>query len=341
MGSVKDLNIIKNPTSMSAGEGIFTFSDRYSVFDWGEMPDLIPDKGRAIAILGAHFFELAERRGFRTHYIGMETETGCYRLEKLPYPANAMRVKIFNVIKPVLKADKTYDYSAYNNINKNFLIPLEVIYRNRLPEGSSVFKRLERGELKVSDLGLDKMPVPDQMLKSPLFDVSTKLERTDRYISWDEAKRISGLSDKQLEKLREMMDELNKMISEEFLRIGLTNEDGKIEFAIDENGEICIVDVFGTLDECRFTYEGVAVSKEVARIYYRKSEWFEALNRAKEKDKQKFKEICERSPEKLPSDFKESISNLYRYVTNKITRREWFSGVPDLKDSINQIKRFI
>jgi phosphoribosylaminoimidazole-succinocarboxamide synthase len=341
MGSVKDLHIIREALKDSAGEGVFTFSDRYSVFDWGEMPDLIPDKGKSIAILGAYFFELAEKKGFKTHYLGMETPEGCKRLAELKAPSDSMRVKIFNVIRPKLLYDKTYDYSMYNGVSKNYLIPLEVIYRNSLPEGSSVFKRLKNNEITYQDLGLDEMPVPGSVLKKPIFDVSTKLERIDRYIRWDEAERISGLSPQKISQLKEILNSLNQLISNEFGKLGLLNEDGKIEFAIDENGDICIVDVFGTLDECRFTYEGMPVSKEVARIYYRKTDWFEALNRAKKRDKHNFKSICEKQPEKLPAEFKEAIANLYRYCTNKITGRDWFENVPELADSIRVIKRFI
>lgn len=64
MGSVKDLKILKNAGTNNTGEGVFNFSDRYSVFDWGEMPDTIPDKGAAIAILGAYFFEELEKRTY-------------------------------------------------------------------------------------------------------------------------------------------------------------------------------------------------------------------------------------------------------------------------------------
>lgn len=39
MGSVKDLKILKKPAENSLGVVRFVFSDRYSVFDWGEMPD--------------------------------------------------------------------------------------------------------------------------------------------------------------------------------------------------------------------------------------------------------------------------------------------------------------
>ena len=35
----------------------FEFSDDYSVFDWGKMPDKIEHKGRALALIGAYFFE--------------------------------------------------------------------------------------------------------------------------------------------------------------------------------------------------------------------------------------------------------------------------------------------
>ena len=54
MGSVKDLTIITPATPNQMGSGRFFFSDRYSVFDWGEMPDRIPRKGEAIALLGAY-----------------------------------------------------------------------------------------------------------------------------------------------------------------------------------------------------------------------------------------------------------------------------------------------
>jgi phosphoribosylaminoimidazole-succinocarboxamide synthase len=35
----------------------FEFTDDYSVFDWGKMPDTIADKGRALTVMGAWFFE--------------------------------------------------------------------------------------------------------------------------------------------------------------------------------------------------------------------------------------------------------------------------------------------
>ena len=70
MGSVKDLEVIKKPTPEAMGIGRFHFSDRYSVFDWGEMPDHIGAKGAALCLMGAYCFEQLEKKGVKTHYRG-------------------------------------------------------------------------------------------------------------------------------------------------------------------------------------------------------------------------------------------------------------------------------
>ena len=44
----------------------FEFSDDYSVFDWGKMPDTIPNKGRALALIGAYFFNVLREPEFWT-----------------------------------------------------------------------------------------------------------------------------------------------------------------------------------------------------------------------------------------------------------------------------------
>ncbi|PKM83717.1 MAG: phosphoribosylaminoimidazolesuccinocarboxamide synthase, partial [Firmicutes bacterium HGW-Firmicutes-13] len=259
MGSVKDLKVLKEPTMDSPGQGRFIFSDRYSVFDWGEMPDLINNKGAAIAILGAYFFEKLEKTGISTHYIGLVEDDAVKKLSELKAPSNTMEVKLLRVIKPELK-DNEYNYSVYQKERGGFLIPLEVIYRNYLPPGSSVFKRLENGEITPRDLGLEEMPYPNQKLDPAVLDVSTKLEVTDRYISWDEAGEISGLSSSELKYLKELTGSVNNFITGEFSGIGLINEDGKIETGFDFERRLMLVDVLGTLDECRFTFDGLPVS---------------------------------------------------------------------------------
>ncbi len=340
MGSVKDLEVLVEPKEDLMGEGVFIFSDRYSVFDWGEMPDLIPKKGEAIAILGAYFFERLEKEGFKTHYKGLLEDSKTKRLSELKSPSNKMVVSLVRVIKPSFE-DGKYDYSVFKSLYGCFLLPLEVIYRNYLPAGSSVFKRLKQGSLKLEDLGLTKFPEPDEKLNSPFLDFSTKLEVTDRYLTSSEAQEIAGLKDKELEELKDMTFRANEIITEEFERIGLVNQDGKFEFAFDPKRNLMFVDVLGTLDECRFVWSDIPVSKEIARIYYRKTKWYKDVEEAKKKDRYRWKEICNSKPEPLPAKLKELISQIYCACTNEITQREWFHGIKDLKGLLKEVKSYI
>ncbi len=338
MGSVKDLKVLENATEAKTGRARFEYSGRFSVFDWGEMPDLIDLKGEAIAVLGAYFFEKLEKMNIPTHYIGLVEDGEVKRLNDLQRPSNVMEVEMLRVIKPGLQGN-VYDYSMYSQEKGGFLIPLEVIYRNTLPPGSSVFKRLERGEISPQDLGLSEKPYPNQKLDKPILDVSTKLEVTDRYITWKEAGVISGLNDKEIGDLKELVTTINKLISDEFARIGLINEDGKIEVGFTHDRRLMLVDVLGTLDECRFTYDGLPVSKEIMRIYYRDTPWAEAVEEAKNTDRQNWKEICKLKPEPLPPELKKLVSDVYCSCTNEITGKEWFKGVPSLEETMQKLKK--
>ena len=340
MGSVKDLKVLKPATSAELGRGRFIFSDRYSVFDWGEMPDHIPDKGKSLAIVGGYFFEKLKEINIPSHYLGLVEEGEVKSLSQLSQPSEIMEIILVQVIKPEYKEGR-YDYRSLKSARGGFLLPLEIIYRNCLPEGSSVFKRLKKGELKPEDLGLKAMPQPGQKLDPPLLDVSTKLEETDRYLSWEEAKEISGLSDEELEQVKKIAQAINQLITQEYEKIGLVNQDGKIELALDLNRNLMVVDVLGTLDECRFTYQDIPVSKEIARIYYRRSEWYQAVEEAKARDRENWKEICRLSPEPLPPRLKELISQVYCATANQITGQEWFKGVGELSEILAEIKEYI
>ncbi len=340
MGSVKDLEVLIEPTPEKTGIGRFHFSDRYSVFDWGEMPDHIPLKGAAITIMSAYFFEKLEKEGIKTHYRGVVEKGQVKRLSQVEGLPSVMEIDLVRVLHPVEHGGE-YDYSLYHKERGNFLIPLEVIYRNSLPQGSSVFKRIERGELHPGDFGLDKPPTPGTRLREPFIDVSTKLEITDRYLTWDEAQRIAGLEDDEVTRIREYTLFINRVITEEFSKIGLSNEDGKFEFAFSPARELMVVDVLGTLDECRFMYGGLPVSKEIARIYYRKTPWYEAVEEAKKKDRMNWKTLVKKGPEPLPERLKELISGLYISAANSLTQREWVSGIPEVKVLMEGIEEFI
>ena len=334
MGSVKDLEIINSPTSNAMGIGKFHFSDRYSVFDWGEMPDHIQGKGAALCLMGAYCFERLEEKSVKTHYKGLVTENGeAVKIKELKQPSSTMEVCLVNVHKPqtsTVNGKIAHDYSVYTSNLRNCLIPLEIIYRNGLPEGSSVFKRLKQGKVTLKDLGLDHYPKPGETLNNPIFDVSTKLEETDRYITWQEAQKIASLTDKELADVKALLLKADETITEIASKAGLRNEDGKIELAFDNERKLMVVDVIGTLDECRFTYNGVNVSKEVARQFYKKTMWYthveEAKKNAEARGVKDWKALCKSQPPKLDSELKTLISEMYMAAANELTNHKLFDA---------------
>jgi phosphoribosylaminoimidazole-succinocarboxamide synthase len=348
MGSVKDLEVIKKPTKEAMGVGRFRFSDRYSVFDWGEMPDHIDGKGAALCLIGAYCFEHLEKKGVKTHYRGLVDANGkVVKFKELKQSSSIMEVSLVNVYKPqtsVVNGKIVHDYSVYTPNLKNCLISLEIIYRNGLPEGSSVFKRLQQGKITIEDLGLDHYPKPSEQLTKPIFDVSTKLEETDRYITWAEAKKIAGLTDQELNNVKATLLKADKAITEVASHAGLKNEDGKIELAFDNKRKLIVVDVVGTLDECRFTYDGVHVSKEIARQFYKKTAWYVDLEQAKKqaetKGIQDWKSLCKSQPPKLDPKLKTIISEMYMAAANEMTNRKLFDA-PKLKEVIAKYKDYM
>jgi phosphoribosylaminoimidazole-succinocarboxamide synthase len=346
MGSVKDIEIVKKPTRDVMGIGRFHFSDRYSVFDWGEMPDHIEGKGEALCLMGAYCFERLEKKGVKTHYRGLIDKNKVVTFEELEQPTNIMEISLVNVLKPktyVENGKLEYDYSVFTPSLKNYLIPLEIIYRNGLPEGSSVFKRLEQGLITIKSLGLDHYPKAGEKLKKPIFDVSTKLEEGDRYVSWVEAQKIAGLTDGEVDRVKALLLKVDETITQMAAKAGLENEDGKIELAFDPFRRLMVVDVVGTLDECRFTYDGLHVSKEIARQYYRKTEWYrdveEAKKKAKEEGVEDWKKLVKTKPPKLDQKLEIIISEMYLATANELTKKKMFA-VPKLADIIKEYEKY-
>jgi phosphoribosylaminoimidazole-succinocarboxamide synthase len=347
MGSVKDLEVIKRPTNSIMGIGRFHFSDRYSVFDWGEMPDQIDRKGEGLCMMGAYCFEKLMEENVETHYRGLVTENGkVVTFEELEQPTAIMEVNLVNVFRPetrTINGKLEYNYDVYTPNLKNCLIPLEIIYRNGLPQGSSIFKRLEQGLITIADLGLTRYPKPGEHLSHPIFDVSTKLEDKDRYTTWKEAQEIAKISDEELNEIKTILMKVDKIITRMASRAGLENEDGKIELAFDQERKLMVVDVVGTLDECRFTHNGLHVSKETAREFYRKTPWYNDVEEAKKTAETKqiddWKKICKSQPPRLDPTLKSIISKMYMATTNETTNRKFFD-TPSLAQVIKEYREY-
>jgi len=122
------------------------------------------------------------------------------------------------------------------------------------------------------------------------------------------------------------------LITKEVERINLKNEDGKIELAFDKDRNLMVVDVVGTPDESRYTFRGIHLSKEIAREFYRKTSWFEKVEKAKLQNPVGWRGLVKASPPPLPSSLVQLISWVYQRITMDLTERNWFSDVPSLEE---------
>lgn len=333
MGSVKDLEVLESPTPDETGHGIFDFSDRYSVFDWGKMPEDIEGKGDVLAMMGAFTFEMFEEKGIKTHYMGMEEDGDVKSLDDLEGPSNRMHIELVNVLEPEFK-DGEYDYSVLNDASfGNYLIPLEIIFRNTISVGSSARRRYDPRDLGLS---LTEWPEEPVHLEDPILEASTKLEEQDRYIDDREARRISGIA---LGGVYDVAREVNRIITDRAESVGLQHDDGKIEL-LKVDDDIVVGDVAGTFDENRFTYEGIQVSKEILRQRYKESQpdWVEQVKDAKERAKDEgikdWKSLVGVEPKSL--GFEKLVSEMYKAGANRYIGEDFFDvrGVSEVMEDI-------
>jgi len=349
MTSVKEFRVEREPTGSDPGRGWFVFTDRYSVFDWGEMPDHVPRKGASLCTMGAHNFELLEADGVPTHYRGVGAGGGDgsngaadsgdpTALADSERPPTEMAIELTQVPDLPYLGDDAYDYDAYHAAAAdNYLIPLEVVFRNTVPVGSSL-----RSRGSPADYGLDAAAWPAEAveLPEPVVEFSTKYEEQDRYLDRAEADRIAGAAP--LGELESVALAVNDVLNARATERGFRHEDGKIE-CLYRNGEVVVADVVGTFDENRFSYDGQEVSKEVLRQYYTRTdaEWVEAVSAAKSAARTEgvadWRALCDPAPEPLPDDVLGAVSDLYAAGTNAYTGREWFDA-PAIDDAVDRVR---
>lgn len=310
------MDVKKPATEKESGIGVFRFTDDYSVFDYGKMPDVIPAKGEALCRMAAFNFEQLHKLGIKSHFRRLVS-------------GNQMEVDLVQVLYPQ-KGELKHGMN-------NYLVPLEVIFRNSLPDGSSVFKRLAKGQTTPEKLGLSSMPKPGERLEKPIMDVSTKLEPSDRYLTWEEARGIACLTGEEIEGLKRKALQVNGFLTKRAEEIGLLHADGKVEFAVSPERELVLVDVCGTLDENRFLHQGVHVSKQILRDYYKTTPWYGVIEKEKAEGKGHGQFTA---PEKLPSELVEITANMYKSVCEAWTeQKQW--GAPTIGEVMQSYKEFL
>lgn len=236
----------------------FEFSDRYSIFDWGEMPDQIPGKGQCLLNIAKHFDHLLNDNSFKTATLGFDSQK--------------MSQRLFPAFPPKIEA-KTFTYKKLDPKNSSYLVPLEVIFRFALPEGSSLLKR--KPELKESCINGIFLP-------ECYIEFSTKLEPSDRYLSENEAQQICSLDSSNFRILKEKTLGAAKLLQKHLSDKNLELYDGKFEFAWDhKKQELIFIDSIG-IDELRINAKGLKLSKEYLRAFYRNTKWFDDLSKEKQ-----------------------------------------------------------
>ncbi len=338
MTSVKEFRVEREPTPNSLGRGSFVFTDDYSVFDWGKMPDEIRDKGASLCTMGAFNFELLEDAGIPTHYRGVVSDGEVVSLSDATHPPTEMAIDLTQV--PNLPREgRDYEYDLFHSgADDNYLIPLEIVFRNSVPVGSSLRRRTDP-----ADHGLDfpEWPEGAVQLEESVVEFSTKYEEEDRYLSLREADKIAGKAS--VEELERIAREVNDLVTQRATEANLTHEDGKIECCY-YDGEIRVADVVGTFDENRFTFHGQQVSKEFLRQYHKReqTEWVDAVYDAKASAKEQgiaeWKSLCERDPEPLPDEVLVAARDLYTAGTNAYVGRDFFDA-PDLEDAVMAVSK--
>ena len=243
----------------------FVFTDNISVFD-KIIPSQIPNKGETLCRSAAFWFQVLRKAGIRTHFTEL-------------VPPNRMRVRRVEIIP---------DYDRINGSTTNYLIPLEIISRHYM--AGSLWDRVKSNEISVKELGFEKghQPKYGEELPRPFYEVTTKLEPVDRLLTREEALKISGLSEEEMDNLFRVVAKIDKIIAEEVGERMLIHVDGKKEFAFDDKRNLMVVDTFGTADEDRWwdddAYakgECVELSKEAVRQIYRNSGYYDKLMKAR------------------------------------------------------------
>ena len=151
-GSVKNIRMVRKPQRKTPGQYVFEFTDDYSVFDYGKMPDPLRGKGCAIAMMSAYLFEdlanplswkrlfrktdiwkklggaevwnrlrrsparkMLSTRGLRSHYVGLLDHKGkCRSFDQLNEPTNKLLVKAVPVLSPMPVSMEEQVFWDYN-----------------------------------------------------------------------------------------------------------------------------------------------------------------------------------------------------------------------------------
>lgn len=350
--SVKEIGILKEPTKAGFGLADFKYRPVFSVFDYGTIVPPVPLDNSTVNLMMGFNFELLKEKGIESHYIGLITDKGeqVSALEAISrgIAPTISRVKFANRLLPQFVNGK-WDYSMFGQDDVTcYVHPIEFISRNSLPESSSVWRRVKKGQTTLGDLGLpaDFKPgdkIPEEL--KPILDYSTKFEPDDRYLSPEEARQLMNISKEEFEKINDITRKASNIMTSYAKSRGFTREDGKVEYV-----GLKLVDAVCTWHEDRLTTpQGVGISKQRIRnkIKELNPEWYENIEESKEKAKaegfEDFRVLMDPSIKYLsPSpEFFKAINNLFRAGTNQWVNSKVYKIYPGNESLDNDLERAV
>jgi len=347
-GSVKDIGVIPK-----TGEAYFDFTDRYSLFDWGVMPDQIEGKGRCNAFVTGLLFKRLENPNNwkkwrpceeamalgdlnhleRIRMAGVKNHLVENDLMSYEQHSSRLKVRLVNVIRPVRNIDGGWCYDSYKVKPSNCLVPLEVIFRFCITKGSSILNGRGRDVNYCREIGLNRMVMDGDEYEIPLIEFSTKLEEKDRIVGYDEAREISAMSYDEFERIYWTTFWTALRLKDYFKQANIKLQDGKLEYAFGgynqtlKGRELLLADSIGP-DEFRLEIENEQHSKEILRTFYRDTEWFKNVEIAKDMAKKEgridWRDICASrllsTPPTLTDEKLVEVSRAYKLVAEKLSQ---------------------
>ena len=321
-GSVKDIY-------QGEDHYLFHFSDRYSIFDWGEMPDLLSGKGASLVQLTKTLFHLAKEQGYQHHLLSLPN----LEPQQLAVQICAKSQCQWDAQQKVFR----YQHPQALSSSWTRALPLEVVFRFCAYPQSSFWQRLQdisyllkqgytREELPIYPLDASAIAPEGYVLTKPIVEFFTKLEPQDRLLTDEEAAAIAGLSLKEIQDLKRQHLALATIWKDFFAQFHIVLGDGKMEWAkqegteggVSSRGPWVLIDSMGP-DEMRLIYQGQALSKDILRQYYQSTSWYQNVQRAKKKAQsaqdpfwKNYLGSEDKNPSPLPPELKQYVINMYQ-----------------------------
>jgi phosphoribosylaminoimidazole-succinocarboxamide synthase len=351
--SVQEIGIIGFPTPQMYGLADMRARPVFSVFDIGTIIPPVPLAHSTITLMKGFNFEMLKAHGVDSHYQCLVTDDGEEisakdAIERGIAPT-ICRVKFVNRVKPNFIEGQGWDYSMFANPdNNNHVHPIEFISRNDLGKNSSVWRRVDDGELTLQDLGLPASfkrgdHIPENL--KPILDYSTKFEPDDRYPPHSQIQGLLGINDARYAKINDSTRRASNIMTAHADSVGFKREDGKVEYiTFYEYGEQKdeLGDAVCTWHEDRLTRNGFGLSKQRIRdrVKQLNLKWYDEIQRAKKEAKSRgvadFRTLMNPSIQYVsPSpEFFNGVNTLFRAGTNQWVQAKVYPIFPEHNESL-------